>query len=386
MKTKISKEFNKYQFKIPKSSSSTLKVPSTPRIARTPKIINTNPVSKAKNFTFHYVIGQGSFGTVWKATSLLDKKNYAIKISIKSQNISNLINRVEKLEDHPNIVKTIDIWEEARYQYTQMELCERGSLVNVLDHLVEKNKTLDNDVLWRIIHDISQGLLHIHQTIGYHLDIKPENLLVGDNGNIKICDFGPVDGEGDNAYMARELLNSKTTLFADIFSFGISLFEMVTNYSLPKSGEWWHDLRNGIIEFPQDIYIDTKPTLPQVSNSLKNLIIQMMNPDPLQRISTEDILKKISDEITLDTDIDPFMSIFDSMEITKPSILDNRIKTKMLPHLQIDDKVNNSTIFQCNFQKLLFQSCSFPTYDNTLPTTILGNDISFPSKRKLNFI
>lgn len=89
--------------------------------------------------------------------------------------------------------------------------------------------------------------------------------------------------------MAKELLNAPSEdnvvdlTKADIFSLGISIYELIIMEELPCNGQEWHDIRNGqLVKLCEN---------KSISMELKNLVSQMMNPDCLQRPSAEQILK-----------------------------------------------------------------------------------------------
>lgn len=140
------------------------------------------------------------------------------------------------------------------------------------------------------------GLAHIHSCDVVHLDIKPANLLISAKGVIKIGDFGMAasvgskeDKEGDNKYMAGELLdNCVLQPSADIFSLALTLYE--ASYSeqqlrdgsicLPTRGETWRALREG-----------RAPTLRHRDPAFAALVAAAMSPEPAQRPSAIDILR-----------------------------------------------------------------------------------------------
>ena len=160
-------------------------------------------------------------------------------------------------------------------------------------------RVVPEHVIWKICHDICAGLSFIHSSkVGLvHNDVKPSNILFVKHqkyGAIcKIGDFGMArnvgsseDGqEGDQKYMASEMLESGTSYpSADIFSLGLTLYEMASHIhiSIPPDGHRWHELRSGMLnmnDFPSDR-----------SSELINLIHRMMDPRPIYRPSADDIL------------------------------------------------------------------------------------------------
>lgn len=99
---------------------------------------------------------------------------------------------------------------------------------NSLEEFMQfKNRSVSEDQVWGIFHKIVLGINDIHTADIAHLDLKPSNILIDDQGRLKIGDFGisvrtPVDarwvkGEGDRRYMAPDLLRENFDKPADIF-------------------------------------------------------------------------------------------------------------------------------------------------------------------------
>lgn len=216
-------------------------------------------------------------------------------------------------------------WQEDGYFYSQTELCCRDTCREMLDSLrflwnsakkkypslvkklppptsVQAGSQLDtfgrlvpNMTVWKICHDISAGLSHIHSHGIVHQDIKPSNIFLITNARFgamcKIGDFGLAgrtgssgDGqEGDTRYMPPELLASATRhTSSDIFSLGLTLYEiaMDEHIEMPSEGPCWHQLRSS-----------NEPKLPTCrGDNLQRLLQSMTDPDEQKRPTADSIL------------------------------------------------------------------------------------------------
>jgi len=157
-------------------------------------------------------------------------------------------------------------------------------------------RLVPNMTVWKICHDISAGLSHIHSYGIVHQDIKPSNIFFVANTRFgamcKIGDFGMAgtigssgDGqEGDTRYMPPELLTSaRRHTSSDIFSLGLTLYEIAMDeyIEMPHEGRHWHQLRSC-----------NEPTLPECRGDNLQLLLQSMtNPDETKRPTAESILR-----------------------------------------------------------------------------------------------
>ena len=235
-------------------------------------------------FIISKVLGEGSFGKVYKCTDKATKIDYAIKFS-KGYIKEGLeeVRKHEALLPHPNCVKFYKAWQERKHLYIQMELCDE-SLASYIRR--SKHRLIESEV-WRVLQHCLMGLTHFHSNKLLHMDIKPDNIfrcVRNKTTNYKLGDFGLAITshdlnatdirEGDSKYLAPELLNGRCDEKADIFSVGISVLELAANIELPNNGKMWHDLRQGSL-----------PPTPGYSIALRNIISEMMKPDPLDRPS-----------------------------------------------------------------------------------------------------
>ena len=190
-------------------------------------------------------IGKGTFSTVKLGEHIKTKQKVAIKIlnkdKIKAQEDSIRIKREIKIlsmMDHPNIIKTYKITENAKNYYIIMEYCNGGELFN---YIVEKEK-LEQDEASMFFYQLINALEYIHSLGIAHRDLKPENLLLVENKIIKIIDFGLsnyFNGEknletpcGSPSYASPEIIKGEAYngFYIDIWASGIILFAMLCGY------------------------------------------------------------------------------------------------------------------------------------------------------------
>jgi membrane-associated tyrosine/threonine-specific cdc2-inhibitory kinase len=196
----------------------------------------------------------------------------------------------ELLPRHPNILRFIQAWEEKCHLFIQTELCA-SSLQQYLDE-----RPVETDMGWQLFIDILTGLDHIHEHGFIHLDIKPDNILIGLDGRYKIGDLGLMNGrnrtdsqkeyrEGDNRYMAPETLQNVFTTRADVFSLGMTILSTICDIELPKNGELWQKMRS-----KNGLSVIAAEDLAKIPSEMKNLIREMINADQNMRPSCRDLL------------------------------------------------------------------------------------------------
>lgn len=171
--------------------------------------------------------------------------------SVKDDQSENL---QEQEEGKEYLLYFIEAWESNNYYYIMTEFCDNGTLYEFVNE--NSNYKIDEFRVWKILIEILNGLKFIHEKNYLHLDLKPANIFVTFEGQLKIGDFGlatklPIlerdfDIEGDRNYIAPELINDKIyTPFADIFSVGLIILEIAANIILPDNGTPWRKLRSG---------------------------------------------------------------------------------------------------------------------------------------------
>ena len=138
-------------------------------------------------------LGKGTFGIVRLALNEVTKQKVAIKILKTSklktekevQRVKTEVAISQKL-NHPNIIKTHDVFEEGGKLYIVMENCAGGDLHDY----IKKHKKLSEHKARKLFKQLLAGIEYLKSKHVVHRDIKPENLLFDKHMNLKICDFG----------------------------------------------------------------------------------------------------------------------------------------------------------------------------------------------------
>ncbi|KAK9749146.1 hypothetical protein RND81_02G105200 [Saponaria officinalis] len=195
------------------------------------------------NFNVKKKIGGGAFGSVYRA-KLEDRTIVAVKCLKSEGEINDFKNEVEALgrADHPNLVKLIGYCEEGTTKILVYEYMSNGSLEKWI-FPSKGSKTLIWTEMKNIIRGIAQGLEYLHDKCEkkiLHRDLKPSNVILDDNKNAKLCDFGLAKllnkdqsstwtvVAGTLRYMSPEAIkNQRISDKVDVYSFGIVVLEVL---------------------------------------------------------------------------------------------------------------------------------------------------------------
>jgi 5'-AMP-activated protein kinase, catalytic alpha subunit len=239
------------------------------------------------------LLGQGNFAKVYYARNLTSGQGVAIKVIDKDKvmriGLMVQIKReisVMRLVRHPNVLQLFEVMASKNKIYFVLEHAKGGELFNK----ISKGK-LSEDVARRYFHQLICAVDYCHSRDVYHRDLKLENLLLDENENLKVSDFGlsaladskRQDGLlhttcGTPAYVAPEVIDRKgyDGAKADIWSCGVILFVLVAGY-LP-----FHD--PNLIEMYRKISRAEYRFHRSFSIELKDLLFRMLDPDPTTRI------------------------------------------------------------------------------------------------------
>jgi serine/threonine-protein kinase len=233
-------------------------------------------VNRVGRYEITEPLGQGGMGTVYKAYDPLLARVVAVKvISGQFSTQPDLRERffrearaIARL-DHPNIVTVYDLGEEDGVPYLAMQFLEGLDLEHRMR--APEGMTLPRKV--EIAISVAGGLAHAHAAGIVHRDVKPANVFITNEGQVKLLDFGLarlMSSEltrsnvmvGTVNYMAPEQLRgSKTDHRVDIFSFGVVLYELLGGRK-PFQAESFASIMYKILEETPEPLAHLDPTLP----------------------------------------------------------------------------------------------------------------------------
>ncbi|KAF8031498.1 hypothetical protein BT93_D0651 [Corymbia citriodora subsp. variegata] len=198
-------------------------------------------------FSNHNKLGEGGFGPVYRGTLPCGKKIAAKRLSQTSkqgmQEFKNEVELVAKLQ-HRNLVRLLGFATEREETILIYEYVPNGSLDQLLFD-PQQNAQLDWSARHKIMARVARGLLYLHEDSRLriiHRDLKAGNILLDDNMNPKISDFGVVrifcaeqtQGTtnrivGTFGYMSPEyIMYGQFSVKSDVFSFGVLMLEIIT--------------------------------------------------------------------------------------------------------------------------------------------------------------
>ncbi len=258
------------------------------------------------HFKILELLGAGGMGKVYKAIDMHSKNIVALKLLNpellkETENKKRLAaeGRLLSSLSHPNIVKVFEISESSEKSFIAMEYLPGGTLAEYL----QSNYPLTQKRLKEIVLQICNGMAEIHKQNVIHRDVKTGNIMLDADGNIRIMDFGlsksPLVSTmtslgtvlGTLGYVAPEqITNLNVDRRTDIFSFGVMLYELLTNH-MPFQGENEIALIHSIF--------NTTPPLPSQFNSeieqmFEEITMKCISKNPDERFASfEEILQQI---------------------------------------------------------------------------------------------
>ena len=267
-------------------------------------------------------IGSGGMSVVYKAKCHTLNRLVAIKV-LKEEFASdeNFVSKF-KMEaqaaarlSHPNIVNVYDVVDEENLHYIVMELIEGITLKSY----IEKKELLDSKEAIGIAIQVAQGIAAAHEQHIIHRDIKPQNMIISKDGKVKVADFGIARAVSSQTVNSSAAVGSGHYISpeqarggycderSDIYSFGITLYEMVTG-RVPFEGDNTVAVALAHLEDP---VVPPGDYNPQVYPGLEDIILKCTKKKPDRRYgSMEEVIHDLRRVL-----MDPECDIYQNEEI-----------------------------------------------------------------------
>eukprot|EP01017_Pseudomicrothorax_dubius_P028775 TRINITY_DN3446_c0_g1_i8.p1 TRINITY_DN3446_c0_g1~~TRINITY_DN3446_c0_g1_i8.p1 ORF type:complete len:304 (+),score=61.10 TRINITY_DN3446_c0_g1_i8:68-979(+) len=224
-----------------------------------PEQMDTSTAISKNNFTFHYVIGKGGFGKVWKVETKKGNHIFAMKEMSKAKilskkSVNSVMNEKQLLSSlrHPFLINMIYSFQDRDNLYLVLDYMTGGDL---RFHLC-KQKRFNEEQTKFFIACMLVGLEYLHSNGVLHRDIKPENLVFDSRGYLHLTDLGIArvwrpensnDTSGTPGYMAPEVMcRQNHGIGVDYFAVGVIAYECMIG-KRPYLGRSRKEIRDQIL-------------------------------------------------------------------------------------------------------------------------------------------
>lgn len=246
------------------------------------------------------LIGGGGMSNVYLAHDMILDRDIAIKIlRYDFSNEEELRRRFQREAlsttslAHPNIVNIFDVGEDGAMPYLVMEYVPGKTLK---EYIIEHSPIAPERAV-KIMKQLASALAHAHHNQIVHRDIKPQNILMDEDGNVKITDFGIAMALSATSYTQtnsvlgtvhylspEQARGGNATKKSDIYSLGIVMYELLTG-RLPFSGESAVSIALKHLQTETPSLREIVPSIPQ---SLENVVLKATAKNPQHRYQSAD--------------------------------------------------------------------------------------------------
>ena len=244
-------------------------------------------------------IGSGGFGTVYLAADTWIDKKVALKVPHRQGvDFGELLREPRLLAslNHPNIVTIMTAEKQENVFFIVMEYVPGQTL----ESMIANAGPLDIPTALDYTCQICNALDHAHKQGVLHRDLRPSNVLVSERGLLKVADFGTsrfleiaAHGTtviGSPPYMAPEQFQGKALFASDIYSLGVTMFQMLTGdlpYDTPSPSDLERLLRG-------ELLVSVRSRNPKIPRSINDIVLKAMAADvPSRYQRATDVLEDI---------------------------------------------------------------------------------------------
>ncbi|KAH0573430.1 Kinase, NEK [Spironucleus salmonicida] len=289
-------------------------------------------------------LGEGTYGAIFKIRRKSDDKNFALKlVDQRFAEMQNLIQEahLQKQSKHENIANIEEYFVQEERLYIIMSLYE-GDLSQLIEKYKSQNKQFSDDYILKIYLQLIQALNYLHKLQILHRDVKPQNMLLDEDLNIYLSDFGIARANeqdsgkttniGTQDYMSPELFESTSDYDyqPDIWASGVVLYQLMT-LSLPFQSHK-HQISCQFI-------------VPKVNNQESQQHLAQLFPLIFREYKSRITSAQIIDYLNSDQDINQFQfkdlysqKIYTQLSNKYKCVIVDKVIRRMLNLLQISDK------------------------------------------------
>jgi serine/threonine-protein kinase len=229
-------------------------------------------------------IGSGGFGTVYRAEDTWIDKTVALKVPHKQGvDFGELLREPRLLAslNHPNIVTILTAEKQENIFFIVMEFVPGETL----ETIIAREGALDLSLALDYTCQICNAVDHAHRHGVLHRDLRPANVLVADTGMLKVADFGTsrfleiaAHGTtviGSPPYMAPEQFHGKAVFASDLYSLGVTMYQMLTGalpYDTPTPADLSRLMRGDLIVAP-------RVKNPRIPRALSDIVVKALAPE-----------------------------------------------------------------------------------------------------------
>src|SRR5438034_3483076 len=229
-------------------------------------------------------LGSGGFGTVYLAEDTWIDKKVALKVPHKQGvDFGELLREPRLLAslNHPNIVTILTAEKQENVFFIVMEFVPGETLETIIarDGALELSRALDYTC------QICNAVDHAHRHGVLHRDLRPANVLIAESGLLKVADFGTsrfleiaAHGTtviGSPPYMAPEQFHGKAVFASDIYSLGVTMYQMLTGvlpYTPPSPSDLERLMSGELVSPP-------RLKNPKIPKAINDIVLKAMAPE-----------------------------------------------------------------------------------------------------------
>eukprot|EP00123_Amoebidium_parasiticum_P014796 comp22646_c0_seq1/m.34898 comp22646_c0_seq1/g.34898 ORF comp22646_c0_seq1/g.34898 comp22646_c0_seq1/m.34898 type:complete len:848 (-) comp22646_c0_seq1:122-2665(-) len=255
-------------------------------------------ILRLKHYKIIKSLGEGSYGQVKLAEDLNTGTKVALKLVFKSaESYETELEEVKLMQGlvHPFVIRLLEMIDKESFLCIALSYAPNGSLTDFISSC--ENCIAPLDKACHYFNQICMGVAYLHSQMIAHRDLKPDNILLDERGNVKITDFGAsarVESKdtvlaelvGTIYYCAPELGEGAYLGFpCDVWSSGVILFNLTTGMYpfIPNTDD--------VVAFLAAVKRSQLQIPPTLDPQVAEIIRSMMRPEPIDRLTMEEVLQ-----------------------------------------------------------------------------------------------